>query len=48
MSVCAETPFEAPSPEGERLAQESTEAAFTRLYAEQFQRVYGLLAHYGY
>ncbi|HEV8550303.1 MAG TPA: sigma-70 family RNA polymerase sigma factor [Polyangiaceae bacterium] len=47
MSVCAETPFEAPSPEGERLARESVEAAFTRLYAEQFERVYGLLARYG-
>lgn len=48
MSVCVDSPTDASGP-GARVGRSasSAEAAFSHLYAEQFDRVYGLLGRYG-
>lgn len=42
-----ESPLEGPEPGVPEFAESDLERAFTRLYAEQFDRVYALLARYG-
>lgn len=47
MSVCLDGSLERPDPGVPEMAASDLERAFSRLYAEQFDRVYGLLGRYG-
>jgi RNA polymerase sigma-70 factor (ECF subfamily) len=47
VSVCAEGPLEGREPGAPELAGGSVERAFTLLYSEHFDRVYGLIGRYG-